>query len=165
MNILTYILYAIVIAIVFFMAYGREKTWVLIFGQADLGPIEFETFTPSKKPNNALFCPPKYCQNAPRNSPSPVFNFSVDQLKTQLFDIIDKQPLMLQVANDDENQQYRFVQYTPLMRYPDTIRIKLIALDEGKSTLAIYSESQIGRGDMNVNYKRINGWMDILEAK
>ena len=157
-----YIIIAIVIA---FFAYGREKTWTLFFGQADMGTVDFATLVPSKKPNSALFCPEDYCPNAERKSPSPIFDMPAATLKDKLFSIINAEPHIVQVANDVQNHEYRFVQYTPLMRYPDTIRIKIIQLNDDQSTLAIFSESQIGRSDLSVNYKRINGWMDILEAQ
>ena len=86
-------------------------------------------------------------------------------LKDQLFAIINAEPHVEQVADDPQNHEYRFVQYTPLMRFPDTIRIKIIELGDDKSTLAIFSESQIGRSDLSVNYKRINRWIHILEAQ
>lgn len=165
MNIPTIIIIVAAIAVLAFNFYGREKTWVLFFGPADLGAIDFSNFTPSKKPNSALFCPVDYCPNAKRSSPSPIFNISTTELKDRLLTLILAEKNMHQVATDDENLQYRFVHYTPLMRYPDTIRVKFISLDDDKSTLAIFSESQIGRSDLSVNYKRINAWMDVLEGK
>lgn len=159
------VIYFIVIVAIAFWAYGRENVWKVFFGQADMGAVDFSSLVPSKKPNSALFCPENYCPNAQHKSPSPIFEMPAQQLKDKLFSIINAEPHTKQVANDDENHAYRFVQYTPLMRFPDTIRIKIIKLSDDKSTLAIFSESQIGRSDLNVNYKRINRWMDILENR
>lgn len=164
MKILMFIMLAIILCGVAFSLYGREKTWQLLIGPADLGPIDFATFTPSNKPNHALFCPQDYCPNAKRQTISPIFDFPVKTLKDKLYSIMIAEQNIERVAKDDENLEYRFVHYTPLMRFPDTIRIKFIALDEGKSTLAIFSESQIGHGDMSVNYKRINRWVRLLES-
>lgn len=155
---MTFIYIIIIVGIAFF-AYGREKTWVLFLGKADMGAVNFETFTPSKKPNHALFCPEGYCENATKNNVSPIFEMSTNALKEKLFAIIEAEDNIDKVASDDEKLEYRFVQYTPLMRYPDTIRVKLIGLDDEKSTLAIFSESQIGRSDLGVNSKRINKWL------
>lgn len=159
------VIYFIIIVAIAFFAYGRENTWIVFFGKADMGGVDFASLVPSKKPNSALFCPKDYCPNAERKSLSPIFEMPAEALKDKLFRIINAEPHMQQVANDEENHNYRFVQYTPLMRFPDTIRIKIIKLADGKSTLAIFSESQIGRSDLSVNYKRINGWMDILEDR
>ncbi|MBL1420127.1 MAG: DUF1499 domain-containing protein [Alphaproteobacteria bacterium] len=159
------VIYFIIIVSIAFWAYGRENTWKVFFGKADMGAVDFASLSPAKKTNNALFCPEDYCPKAERKSPSPIFDMSAETLKDKLFNIINAEPHMQQVGNDDANHDYRFVQYTRLMRFPDTIRIKIIDLGEDKSTLAIFSESQIGRNDFSVNYKRINGWMDILEGK
>lgn len=165
MNLLTMILSVVILAILAFGIYGREKTWLLFFGNADLGAIDFKNFTPSKKPNHALFCPIDYCPNAKRSSPSPVFDIPANELKNKLLSLILSEQNIQQVASDDDNLEYRFVQHTPVMRYPDTIRVKFISLTDQKSTLAIFSESQVGQSDMGVNYKRVNGWMDVLEGK
>lgn len=164
MSALTYILAGWAIIAIVFYAYGREKTWTLFYGSADLGAIDFANFTPSKKPNHAFFCPENFCPNAKRKTISPIFSLSTEELKNKLFKLILAEPRMVQVADDNENLEYRFVHHTRLMRYPDTIRIKLISLEDGKSTLAMFSESQIGYGDQGVNYKRLNRWVRLLEV-
>lgn len=162
MEIFTYIFGGWLVIGLIFVAYGREKTWVKIFGTADLGAVDFASFSPTKKPNHALFCPKDYCPNAGKYKLSPTFELPVNVLKGKLLALVEAEPHMVQVAADDENLQYRYVQYTPLMRYPDTIRIQLIELGDGKSSFAIFSESQIGKSDLGVNFKRVNNWLKQL---
>ncbi|NRA89432.1 MAG: DUF1499 domain-containing protein [Rhizobiales bacterium] len=42
------------------------------------------------------------------------------------------------------------------------IRLKFIETGDTKSSFAIYSESQIGRSDLGVNFKRIDLWVKKL---
>ena len=55
----------------------------------------------------------------------------------------------------------RFVQYTRLMRYPDTIDVEVIPAGEN-STLALYSRSLVGRKDFGVNRARLKRWLAAL---
>ena len=54
--------------------------------------------------------------------------------------------------------QDRYLQRSRLMSFPDTIDVRFIAIDNDRSTLAIYSRSQIGRSDFGVNLERIRLW-------
>lgn len=156
------ILFILVIAYGAFFAIGREKVWQWIFGEADLGHIEFSEFTPSKKPNHALVCPDGFCKNAKTDKNAPIFEMPVDALKVKLLRIIDAEDNIVQVGQNFDTMQYRYVQRTSLMRFPDTIRVKFLQLSDDRSTVAIYSESQIGYRDLGVNFKRIERWMKQL---
>jgi uncharacterized protein (DUF1499 family) len=58
----------------------------------------------------------------------------------------------------------RILQHTRLMRFPDTIDIAVLAVADNQSTLAIYSRSLIGRGDLGVNSARIARWLAALDT-
>ncbi|MCJ8323482.1 MAG: DUF1499 domain-containing protein [Rhizobiales bacterium] len=163
MEFIIYFIGALLLMVLIFFAYGREKTWLLFYGQADLGAVDFTTFTPTKKPNHALFCPQDYCTNAKKYKRTPVFSLSAVELKSNILKLILAEPLTIQVAQDDKKLEYRFVQYTPLMRFPDSIRLKIIPLKNNRSTLAIYSQSQMGNGDLGVNFKRLSRWLQSLQ--
>jgi uncharacterized protein (DUF1499 family) len=51
------------------------------------------------------------------------------------------------------------------MRFPDTIVVRYLRLGENRSTLAIYSRSQLGRYDLGVNLARIERWLDKLRQE
>jgi uncharacterized protein (DUF1499 family) len=58
----------------------------------------------------------------------------------------------------------RILQHTRLMRFPDTIDIEVLPAAGTQSTLAIYSRSLIGHGDLGVNRARIERWLAALDA-
>jgi len=59
--------------------------------------------------------------------------------------------------------QARFVQYSRLMRFPDTIDVEVFPVGTDQSTLAIYSRSLVGYSDLGVNRARIARWLAALE--
>jgi len=58
--------------------------------------------------------------------------------------------------------QYDYIQRTALMRYPDSITVRFIALGSNRSTLGIYSRSHYGKSDLGVNEARIRAWLLAL---
>jgi uncharacterized protein (DUF1499 family) len=48
------------------------------------------------------------------------------------------------------------------MRYPDTVVAQVMEKDQGHSTLALYSRSQIGRSDFGVNRRRLERWVERI---
>jgi uncharacterized protein (DUF1499 family) len=49
----------------------------------------------------------------------------------------------------------RYVERSALLGFPDTIVVRYIEQSQGRSTLAMYSRSQLGRGDLGVNKARL----------
>ncbi len=154
---------------IIFMATSKEEsmlaaTYELVFGSPDQGAIEFETFTRGNAPNTALACPPGLCTRAKADFAPPVYPVSEDRLRALVTARILAEPDVIPVfrhASPGLPTQDRYVQRTPLMRFPDTINIRFIPLTETTSTLAIFSRSQIGYNDMGVNLARIRRWIDV----
>jgi uncharacterized protein (DUF1499 family) len=78
-------------------------------------------------------------------------------------EVTAQEPNTALVHSDAE--QDRYLVRTRLMRFPDTIVVKVIELDQDHSTLALYSRSQIGRSDFGVNRKRLKRWIERIGAR
>ncbi len=143
----------------FFLA-GPERIWSLI-GPADLGPVEFETLVRRTTPNDALACPPGICQAQSEVTP-PVYAVIAADLRAAFAKAISAEPRLTAVASDDATLTGRYIQRSALMRYPDTIVVRFFDLPESRSTIALYSRSQLGHGDMGVNRARIERWLAKL---
>lgn len=74
------------------------------------------------------------------------------------------EPRVERLAVDEETLTERWVQRSRVMRFPDTVNVRFVDLGEGRSTLALYSRSQLGSDDMGVNRARIERWLDRLAA-
>ena len=147
-----------VVAVVAVMAGGLERVWSF-FGPADLGPVAFETLQRRTAPNDALACPTGLC-TANRDITPPIYRVGVDGLRQAMARVIASEPNVTQV--DSAALTERYVQRTKWMRFPDTIVVRYIPLDDSRATIALYSRSQLGNGDFGVNKARVARWLDKL---
>ena len=144
---------------------GREKSLEVVFGPIDVRPVDFPNLALSSKPNQFLVCPPGFCGAKPHML-SPAFAVSADDLRSRWMAMIASQPRIEMGeagAADDGVLQYDFIQRSELMRYPDSITVRFIALEGGSATLAIYSRSHYGRSDFGINEARIRAWLAALD--
>lgn len=151
----------VIVTAVALVIVGREQSLEMIFGPIDQSAVDFATVDTAGRQNTYLVCPPDLCGQAPDRE-SPVFALSAIELRNLWFEMIGNQPRIDWIASDEEILQYDFVQRTRLMRFPDSITVRFLALQEGRSTLAIYSRSHYGRSDFGVNQERIEAWLDAL---
>jgi len=149
-----------VVALTAFFVIGPERFWAMA-SPADLGPVTFETLQRRKSPNDALACPQDLCVAKSDITP-PVFAVSADELRSAFAKVIASEPRIEQVAADGAALTQRYVQRSRIMRFPDTIIVRFLDLGDGRSTLALYSRSQLGEGDMGVNRARIERWLGGL---
>jgi uncharacterized protein (DUF1499 family) len=143
-----------------FFLIGPDRAWSL-FGPADLGPVTFQTLERRATPNDALACPPGICKAASDVTP-PEYGVGAAGLRIAFAKVIAAEPRITAVATDDATLADRYIQRSALMRYPDTIIVRFFDLPEGRSTIALYSRSQLGHGDMGVNRARLERWLAKL---
>lgn len=142
-------------------AFDRDGFWRFFFGEADLGPVEFTTLEAPAKSNHATACPAEYCRNIEPQILSPVFDMRAANLARQLFQSIDREPGIKRVDDQSHALYARFVARSPLMRFPDTADIRIISLEDGRSSIAIHSRAQIGSNDFGKNRERIEKWIAL----
>jgi uncharacterized protein (DUF1499 family) len=141
---------------------GRERILEIVFGPVTYSPIEFKTLKRDPHPNQYLVCPPNLCTTE-TDATSPVYNVTNLVLKKTWLTLMAEQPRLVQVDISSDANQYDFIQRSQLLRFPDIITVRFIALPTGQSTLAIYSRSYYGYSDWGVNRKRIEGWLKSLD--
>src|SRR5262245_42307850 len=124
-----------------FFLIGPERIWSLL-GSPDLGPVEFETLAPRTTPNDALACPPGICQAQSDVTP-PAYAVAAADLRAAFAKAISAEPRLTAVATDDATLTDRYIQRSALMRFPDTIVVQFFDLPDGRSTIALYSRSQL----------------------
>lgn len=126
--------------------------------------VDFENLPIVETPNFYTVCPPDYCNYEPSEI-SPVFAVNVNKVVEAWKKVIEKQPRISILAEDNESYQYTYIQRSKLFRFPDTINVKFIPLENNHSTLAVYSQSKYGYSDMGVNKKRVDSWLDLLSSE
>jgi len=76
--------------------------------------------------------------------------------------VIASEPRITLVHRDNAALTERYVQRSALLGFPDTIIVRYLGLPDGRSTLALYSRSQLGRSDLGVNEARLKRWLEKL---
>jgi uncharacterized protein (DUF1499 family) len=141
--------------------YGLAK---LSGAPLDIGPVDWATLRRRRTPNDALICPPERCPEAKPDRVAPTYPLEPAALLAQLRDIVRRDADVVEIpCSSGCDHAARFIQYSRLMRYPDTIDIAVFAAPEGRSTLALYSRSLVGHGDFGVNRARLERWLAALD--
>lgn len=142
---------------------GIGQVWTL-FGPADQGPVDFHTLSRRPYPNDALVCPSWLCAAAPDVAAS-LYAMPPEALRARLTAIILATPDAVQVAEAGDGHGDRFVLRTPWLRFPDTVDVLVLPQPENRSTLALYSRSLVGRGDLGANLARLRRWLADPELR
>lgn len=126
---------------------------------------DFATLRLADTPNQYLILPARFEARATPHAVSPVFDVPVGRLERTALEIIREQPRTVAVASEPARRSYAFVQRTLLLRFPDTVTVRFVELDDRTSALAIYSRSKIGRSDFGANRKRVEDWLAAIRDR
>lgn len=131
----------------------------------DIGPVDWPTLTRHPTPNDALICPAAHCPNATPDAEPKVYPLPPADLLARLKGVALADTDVHELPCEPNcDTTARFVQYTRLMRFPDTIDAMVIPVGAGQSTLALYSRSLVGRKDFGVNRARLQRWLEKLDV-
>lgn len=143
----------IVVALAGIVLYGRERLWERLAGPADLGRYDFDRGTRSPSGNDALACSEGLCSNPdivlPTLAGTPAH---VAKRLTAELELLE--PRHRRVDDGADPAYARYVVYSRLMRFPDTVDIEALPGPSGTG-IRIYSRAQLGSGDFGVNRKRL----------
>ena len=140
-----------------------DRIWSLVFGNPDLGPVDFRTLARRAQPNDALICPRDHCPNAVPDREPPVLPVAAERLRA-LVSAVAREEAGTSVL-DDGAPQMRYLVRSRVLRFPDTVNVEIVARSEGRATLALYSRSQVGRTDFGTNRRRLERWVKRIEAR
>ena len=141
--------------------YGLAK---LSGAPLDIGAVDWATLTRRPSGNDALACPAGGCPNAKSDWATKTYAMPPDELLARFGKFVLAEANTRALPREPGRAHLaRFIQYAPLMRFPDTIDVEAFAVPGG-STLAVYSRSLLGRGDFGVNHARVARWMAKLDA-
>jgi uncharacterized protein (DUF1499 family) len=145
------------------LRFGRAGVWAGLFGPPERHPVDFRSLRLRETPNQYLVCPPNHCAAKPHQA-SPAFDLSAEELRDAWLRMIERRPRVSLLTRDAAGLQYDFEARTPVLLFPDTVTVRFIPLESGKSTLAIYSRSHYGHSDFGVNRGRVRRWLRELAA-
>lgn len=156
------IVVGIVIAAAALIWEGTTLESMLYVGEVPV--IDFATLQRDSVPNQYLLCPKGMCSTE-TDGEAPVFNVPIEQLQVAWDEMLAEQPRLQVLRREVTNIQIDYVQRTRFLRFPDLVTVRFVPIDDTRSTLAIYSRSVWGKGDMGVNRTRVEEWLARLKAK
>lgn len=118
--------------------------------------INFKSVKRPPKPNTCLAAPENFSLASDADFAPPVFELSADDLFGKLNEIVSAERSWSRLETDAAARKLKFVATTGLLRFKDDVDIEVIPLEDGSSTLAIYSRSRVGYSDLGTNRKRVN---------
>lgn len=142
-------------------AIGWETVWERLAGPADRGAYDFAKGKRRRTPNDALACTPGACTGTP-DLALPAFQQTPDELMAAVNGHIARIDPDAERVDDGTRPAYaRYVARTRLMRYPDTVDIEAVVLEDGRTGLRAYGRAQLGRRDRGVNRARLKAWLTL----
>lgn len=153
--------FAVVLALAVLIWEGTVLERVFSVGAVPV--IDFATLKRADTPNQFLTCPNSLCTAYIDDLP-PVYAGSVAEVRDAWEALMQREPRVTELRRDPEGLQIDYVQRSRLLRFPDLITIRFIAIDAKRTTVAIYSRSIYGQGDMGVNKARIRAWVGRLNT-
>ena len=153
---------ACTLGLLFVLNATSKEPWSIVFGPADLGDFHFESVEPVSTPNSYLVCPRELCTSRPPDMAPEVYKASAAELMQLARETWSDEPGTRLVHDAPAAFTLRFVQRSKIMRFPDTISVRFIPVDEQQATIAIYSRSQIGYSDLGANEDRVKRWLGQL---
>jgi len=143
---------------------GKFKAYLMLLSPGKLIPIEWSVLKRSRRPNTYLVAPPGFTP-IQADMAAPDFALDLSTLKYLWDRMLSKQVRIETRAKRKDGLQIDYIQRTALLRFPDWITVRFIAKDHEVSTLAIYSRSVYGYGDMGANKARVQLWLTALKKE
>ncbi|WP_041795916.1 DUF1499 domain-containing protein [Pararhodospirillum photometricum] len=111
----------------------------------------------------ALACPPGLCAGVTVDVESPVLPVAPDALFATVRALVVAQPLVRVVAEDAAAGRLDVVQRTPILGFPESVALRVVAVGEGASSVILLSRSRPGAWDLGDNAARVRTWIAALE--
>ena len=114
-------------------------------------------------PNTALAAPEGY-KPAPEIA-THVYKMTAEKLFALVQDVARSQFGVYQAALYPERLQVHYVVRSAVFNFPDLVMAQVRQVGPDASDLIIYSRSVYGHSDLNVNRKRIETWLAVLQTR
>jgi uncharacterized protein (DUF1499 family) len=109
------------------------------------------------RPNDWLICPAEACA-AEASATAPSFPAAPGELLAAWRAVLAAQPRATVIAVDEPRGLVMAQDRTPVLRFVDTVTVRVLPAGDGGSTFAAYSRSEIGYGDLGTNRRRLDAW-------
>lgn len=119
---------------------------------------------PSSETPNSFRIAPAGTEVTRVDQEAEIYAASASVISEALDTFILTQPRTVRVAGYPQDNFLTYAQRTKSLKFPDYVSIKVIEIGENRSTIAVYSRSRYGYGDMGVNKARVLRWVETLSS-
>lgn len=120
----------------------------------------FKTLKRPDSPNTWLVAPADFAIKP--DAVAPVFDVPVSKLRETFKSVVAGAEGAAVVAEAPDG--IHVVVTTSLWKFKDDVRALFIPVGEGKSTIALYSASRVGYWDFGTNRRRVESWLEQMQA-
>lgn len=120
----------------------------------------FKTLKRPSSPNTWLVAPADFAIKP--DAVAPVFEVPLSNLRETFKSVVAATEGAEVVAEAPDG--IHVVVTTSLWKFKDDIRALFIPVGEGKSTIALYSASRVGYWDFGTNRRRVESWLERMQA-
>ena len=120
----------------------------------------FRTLKRPDSPNTWLVAPADFAIKP--DAVAPVFDVPVNKLRETFKSVVAGAEGAAVVAEAPDGMHV--VVTTSLWKFQDDVRALFIPIGEGKSTIALYSASRVGYWDFGTNRRRVENWLERMQA-
>jgi uncharacterized protein (DUF1499 family) len=120
----------------------------------------FKTLKRPDSPNTWLVAPADFAIKP--DAVAPVFDVPVSRLRARFESVVAGTEGAGLVA--ETTDAMHVVVTTPLLKFKDDVRALFVPVGEGKSTVALYSASRVGYWDFGTNRRRVENWLERMQA-
>ena len=117
----------------------------------------------SETPNSFRMAPPG-STDQPIDEASPIYSENALVLAQAFDEFALRQRATVRIAGLPPDLMMTYVQRTEKLKFPDYVSVKFIELEDGNSTIAVYSRSRYGYADQGVNEARVKRWVNTLRS-
>ena len=126
--------------------------------------LDLANLTLPRWPNHCLATPADW--QGPKGALQvPVYEVTLEALREALVAVAASEPRTNLLRLEKEALQAEFEQRSKLFGFRDLILVSFIAQGPTRSTMAIYSRSQLGLFDLGVNRRRVERWLGEIHSR
>jgi uncharacterized protein (DUF1499 family) len=129
-----------------------------------VSPTDFANLERSDSPNSWLVAPADFAGGKP-DEESPVFDVAPRILAEAWMQVLRAQPRTTITGVFADGLHIEADQKSALFGFVDRISARVLPLAASRSTLIVYSRSQVGYWDLGVNRSRVQQWLADLRAR
>lgn len=138
-----------------------------LLGSPDLGRSDPYAHRPRAGWTDCLAAPPGVPGLPPVRAElrTPLYPVSPDAVVRAALACIPSESQVTRVDDGTDPLYARFIQRTPLLRFPDTIEIWGVAVTPGHASALIRSRSRFGDYDFGTNRRRVCRWLRLITGE